>query len=188
MVLLLSGKMGSGKTTLANAVADRWEQDSLRKAVLINFADGLYEMHDFCLNYLSRHGIPVQKKDRKLLQWLGTEWGREYDADIWIKILKSRMGAHFKYLSTIGYEPGQVLFIIGDARFENEADAFPDALKIRLECASEVRKKRCTRWTDTGNHPSETGLDRYFKWNMKFDTTVASVDECVEKLMTVLMP
>lgn len=193
-VVLISGKMGSGKSTLAEALEKAWDETG-GVAYLKNFADSIYDIHDFCFQYLEDYGfsppeslnfVPVASskrshKDRKLLQWLGTEWGREMDKDIWVKVLKEKINI------AVGVcDNDRPLFIVADCRFENEAEAFPDALKVRLNCSREVRKERCTKWTDTDTHPSETGLDRYNGFDITLDTTVTSVEDCVRIVMEKL--
>jgi hypothetical protein len=81
--------------------------------------------------------------------------------------------------------------VIGDCRFENEFDAFPHALRVRLGCPEEVRKSRCSMWRENTQHPSEIGLDKYAKegWfdlylhtdsissNGAFNLTMAQLDK-----------
>jgi len=190
-VVLISGKMGSGKSTLAEALEKAWDAQG-GVAYLKNFADSIYEMHDYCLGYVNDFGVALPDsmkvessqrthKDRKLLQWLGTEWGRTIDENIWVSILKEKID-----IAMAVCDNENPLFIVADCRFENEAEAFPNALKVRLNCSREVRKERCTRWTDTDDHPSETGLDRYKGFDMTLDTTVTSVEDCLKLVMAKL--
>ena len=174
-IVLISGKMGSGKTTLARAIQeDHWDN-----VFLLNFADALYSMHDFCRRFLYDAGVlePGETKDRKLLQWLGTEWGREIDKDVWVKILKRKIEAHE------GLNLGDELFVVADCRFENEVTAFPEAVKVRLECSREIRKARCSKWTETDAHPSEIGLDTYQDWDLVLDTGTTSVEVCARMVL-----
>lgn len=181
MVLLISGKMGSGKTTLAEAIRDEWLTKKRRAVCLMNFAGALYQMHDYCRDYLLNNGIETEKKDRKLLQWLGTEWGRAKDENIWVKIVQNqikRLEKEYHEQVPLKIEP---LFIIADCRFPNELAGFPDAISVRLECDRELRKARCSRWSDSGEtHLSETALDLERNFNFTFDTGKMPVKKCVE--------
>lgn len=180
MIVLISGKMGSGKTTLANELARAWEKEKGHRAILINFADALYDMHNFCLGYLVDHGItPEHAKDRKLLQWLGTEWGRAQDPDLWVKIVKRKIENLSHHSRSLGQK---LMFIVADCRFPNELTAFPDAYKVRLNCERVVRKYRCTRWTDTDNHESETALDNIpnYDYDVIFNTETKPANECAD--------
>jgi len=185
MVLLISGKQGSGKTTLAKNVCKAWQQTKNNRAILVNFADPLYDMHNFIIGYLKDHGIerPLVK-DRPLLQLLGTEWGRRtVSENIWVDLLKAKI----KKAEEPGRNLGQnQLFIVGDCRFRNEFDAFPDAVRIRLECTTDLRRVRCEQWRETDNHASEIDLDGYAAEN-KFDLNVYTDDMNAEKTSDLVM-
>lgn len=184
-VILLSGKQGSGKSTIQHGLIDLWTGPNTQ-ALAVNFADILYEMHGSVLSILHKY-IPPRpiKKDGYLLQLLGTEWGRNtIDSNIWVTCLKSKM----KLLSLSKYPSDTWYFIIGDCRFENEFNAFPDnnfpnVLKVRLVAAEDIRKSRCSMWRENTTHISETALDNYYNAN-KFDLCLATdeqtVSECIE--------
>lgn len=186
MVLLISGKMGSGKTTLAEAVREAWLTKKRRSVCLINFADALYDMHNYCRDYLLSNGVQTEKKDRKLLQWLGTEWGRAKSESIWVDIVKSKIEKLTKESRAFD-KTVSPLFIIADCRFPNELSGFPDAVSVRLECDRELRKERCSRWSDAGEtHLSETALDLEHGFNFTFDTGKMPVKKCVDWIIARL--
>lgn len=184
MIILISGKQGSGKTTITKALIK--EINGRQKGMLarnVFFAEPLYAMHDFCWGYLKDHGFEMPfKKDGYLLQMLGTEWGRAtVDQDLWVKLLRRRiekMTEMNNYLNNV--------FIVSDVRFENELEAFPDALRVRLECATEVRKQRAEMWRETENHPSEVSLDSKVlqgAFNLVIETDKIDIDGCVSLIM-----
>lgn len=178
-VVVISGKMGSGKTTLATALARCAHRHPHVRAVVMNFADTIYEIHDFARGRMKDLGLPtpegLEVKDGSLLQFLGTEWGRKtYGQGVWAEALVGRIG---KFLALSGEAFASYLFIIPDCRFKNELAAFPDALKVRLECPREVRKARCSQWRENDLHQSEVDLDEWVgitglpeKFDMYFDT------------------
>lgn len=177
MIVLISGKQGSGKTTLTKALIKRFKEEGYEPHA-VKFADTLYKMHDAVLHVLQEAGIKRDvSKDGPLLQLLGTEWGRKtLGDDVWCKIAANKVTellASNKESFSASYNKKKVV-ILDDARFENEFDVFPDALKIRLECDRDKRKGRCDSWRENEFHPSETGLDAYAADN-KFDV-VASTD------------
>ena len=160
-LILVSGKQGSGKTTLITELRKQ------RKVATVKFADPLYEMHEFILNKMQTWtGEPRIVKDGALLQLLGTEWGRKHRGDnVWVDICK-------KKIDLLRQASLAEIIAIDDCRFENEFDAFPDALTVRLECPEEVRKQRMEHgWRDNTSHASETGLDKYAK-DGKFDLVI----------------
>jgi dephospho-CoA kinase len=157
-IILLSGKQGSGKTTMAKAI-QLVAQKGKWRAITVNFADVIYEMHDAILAILELYGIKRDlKKDGPLLQLLGTQWGRKtLGEDIWLRLLQGKIdklaeqNSHYEHL----------LFIVADCRFENEFMGFPTALRIRLVASEDVRKQRCEMWREDTNHQSEVDLDRF---------------------------
>lgn len=178
-VILISGKQGAGKTTLQKALTENLFKLHKKRAVVMNFADFIYEIHDFTINRLASYGVPTeQPKDGYLLQVLGTEWGRKTRGEnIWVDVLKGKIQKMLDLKHEIDY------VIIGDCRFKNEFDAFPEALRVRLECDEEVRKERVSMWRDTTNHPSEIDLDDYAlakKFDLHLDTALTPVNGLVD--------
>lgn len=152
-VILISGKQGSGKTTLSNNLKMLLLEEK-KHPFVIKFADVLYEMHDSIWRIMNKYGQQLNaKKDGKLLQILGTEWGRDHiHQDIWVNIAKYRANQF------VSMSPENVV-IIDDCRFPNELEAFPEAFKVRLEAPTDIRKARCEAWRDNESHLSETALD-----------------------------
>jgi ABC-type cobalamin/Fe3+-siderophores transport system ATPase subunit len=183
-IVLISGKQGSGKTTLAKKIAhDIMNMEKGTRAVLMNFADPLREMHDFCLGVLASGGIVRDiQKDGELMQLLGTEWGRKIDPDIWVKVFRGRLKSNIDRLGNL-FE--KYVIIIGDCRFPNEFEMMPEALRVRLECPREIRKERAEYWRQNEMHPSEIALDDHVfagKFDMMFDTQTQSVEHCASMI------
>jgi hypothetical protein len=181
-IVMLSGKQGAGKSTISDALKEKWfELDHKNKVKQMKFADVIYEMHDAIIAILEKYLPPRNLiKDGPLLQLLGTEWGRKtLGPDVWVDVLKAR-------LSLIpNYENDYSLVIIDDCRFENEFDAVPEALRVRLRAEEGERKKRCSMWRENTNHPSETGLDDYAIKGL-FDVYLNTDSETVEHCVSVI--
>lgn len=188
-IVLISGPQGSGKTTTQNLLATRWQERMEQTVYCVNFADILYEMHNSVLSILEQYWPKRDLvKDGPLLQVLGTDWGRKtIDENIWVKCLQNKL----KKRRADDFSGGAVpeLVIVGDCRFENEFDGFPEALRVRLECPEEDRKKRCSMWRDNTKHPSEISLDRYAaegRFDLYLRTDNTDPEACVTLIMAQL--
>lgn len=182
MITLISSKQGAGKSTIAELLRQRCAE-TFASVEIYKFAGVLYEMHDEIQLILKQYAPHLFKpKDGDLLQLLGTEWGRKcLGENVWCDILKAR----------IEKESSQIaVAIIDDCRFENEFNTFPQALRVRLDCAESIRRERASYWRKDTNHPSEVGLDNYADEGM-FDlylrTDMHTVDHCVEMIMAQLV-
>ena len=137
----IHGKARSGKDLFANLLGDALGSDDEHVAVM-SFADVLKDMlvpllrvltpgqmpdnhfiHECLTGELKEAPLPsIGRSPRQLMQWLGTEWGRELvDQDIWTKVMGHRID--WRVQSLMDYAPdAQTLYVlIPDVRFDNEA-------------------------------------------------------------------
>ena len=70
-------KMGAGKGTAANILRN------IFGGKIFSFADPIYDIMQYAQNICE---FPPEK-DRKFLQFVGTEWGRSIDSDVWVDLL-----------------------------------------------------------------------------------------------------
>lgn len=151
----LVGPKGCGKTTIARELVRQYGEP---KAAVLSFADPLRKMVEVGL------GIPqsvmtdaVQKEiiipkynasPRKILQTLGTEWGRELiDNNIWVNAWRTKaMDMTLK---------GVELIVVDDLRFHNEADV------IKAIGGVVIRVERSSVKYGSDNHASECSSDIY---------------------------
>jgi len=161
VVVMLSGKQGSGKSSTAQVLRDFLGSKGIG-VVYDRYAKPLYDAHDAVLAVLRPQGIlpdPDVKKDGLLLQVLGNDWARKIDVDIWVKGMKRRVEMLTERFT--GNPHMKVAIVCEDCRYVNEFDAFPDAVRVRLEAPEEVRKPRTDQWRENVNHQSETDLDQH---------------------------
>lgn len=189
-IVLISGKQGSGKTTTSEQLIIEARRSGKYYFIFkMKFADPLYEIHDMILSRMEFYsGKQRIAKNGQLLQYLGTEFSRNtYGQDVWVNALKKNIETKAKE-----FQPSKTLIIVDDCRFENEFDAFPDALKVRLEASEEVRKPRTDSWREDVKHQSETGLDKYandnkFNLTIYTDTKISTPTHCATLILAQLL-
>lgn len=158
MLIGISGKQGTGKTTLADHLAAQLKgvrvsfADELRIEVEENFGVDMAAMRDSSMK--ASMLLPVGNryfKLRELMQWWGAQ-RREADPDYWIRKLIGRTAQN------------ESLTVVDDVRYVNEAVAIHKAggLLIRLEPYS--------GWQSGpgADHASETELDDYGYFDYQF--------------------
>jgi len=192
-VLLLSGKQGVGKSTTARAVVKQAKLLGYSHCHQIKFADPLYELQDVVLDHFEiLSGLPRVKKDGLLLQLLGTDWGRTvFGPNIWVDLAHRKIDKLWEQVLS-AEKPMKLLVIIDDCRFENEFDAFPEALRVRFNAAEEVRMSRAEAWRENTLHPSEVGLDLYdiegkFDLYLQTDIKESSPEHCATLITAQLL-
>lgn len=151
MVRLLgfAGKMGSGKSTAIKLIKEELTERSVE---LIKLAEPLYDIQE----YIYRRISSVYKrpddfiKDRKLLQFLGTNWGRDtISTSLWVDIWKAEV-------THILQNAPDILVVCDDIRFDEEASMLKALGGTLVQIQTEEK-----RIEDTGfsGHKSESGVD-----------------------------
>jgi hypothetical protein len=115
-LIVLTGYKGSGKSTVADYLEDKYRYSRFR------FADKIKQIirvlgveQDYIDGHKKEDSVDLLcgKTARYTMQTLGTEWGRKLIGDnIWVNQLQREMG--------IGIQFGITRFVIDDLRFENE--------------------------------------------------------------------
>lgn len=161
MILGISGRIGSGKTTFSNELKSQLETKGY-KVEERNFADKLKKI---CYELTGYYGytqeeknifLPIwQKNVGEILQQLGTEVMRDhFDKNVWVK-------------ATISNLKDDTHYIIGDVRFLNEVDAIKKMGGIVIRLEGDPAQVRINSQRNP-NHSSETSLDSYLDFDEVF--------------------
>ena len=155
-ILGISGKRGTGKTTLANILEAKygWTQ--------IPLAEKLKEKcrEEFNLNYAQTDGelkesmTEYKKTPREIMISMG-QWYRSIDPFFWVKQVFNEMDKFDKRCEESNFNHK---YVISDIRFVNEAAYFQmnNAFLVRLE-----RHQHLNIYKEPLNDVSETDLDYY---------------------------
>jgi hypothetical protein len=169
-----NGKMFAGKSVAIDALKANTKKDVEN----FKFAQPLYDIQEFMY---SRIGQPIPyPKDRKLLQWLGTEWGREKDTNLWVNIWKQEVGEYLERSPT-------AIATCDDCRFDNEAAIIKGMGGIIVQITA-PEATRTARAKELGmtivNHASENGIsEKYVDYIIENDTTAQDLYTKVEALV-----
>ena len=168
MKIAIVGRMASGKTTLAKALAEHWDGE------ILSLGGKVKEV--------GKDLFGMVEKDRPLLQQIGMKM-REIRPDVWIE-----------YLDRESY--GWTCVVVDDCRFVNEARWFKDNgwLLVRLNIEEEVQKVRLQKtypddweqhWNNR-NDPSETQVSEIpSEWIHYELAGEQSVDDLMQILATL---
>jgi len=145
-----SGKMRAGKDTAADYIEHRLQAYGYQ-VQRFAFADTIKRIAEFAQ---TEAGLPLVK-DRELLQYLGADWGRKHDPDVWVKALERKIVA--------ARESEDVdVILVTDLRFPNELEMLDRQgfTSIRTFASDSIRAIRGAE-VDKMDHISETALDAF---------------------------
>jgi hypothetical protein len=122
----------------------------------VKFAQPIYDIQEFAYKRIESvyQRAPEFIKDRKLLQWLGTEWGRDsISKSLWIDIWKAEVNRLRETL------PG-TLIVCDDVRFDNEGEAFKQMGGKLVKIVADRSELRTV--SGIANHSSEAGISQQY--------------------------
>ena len=157
--IAFGGKMRVGKDT-----AVKYCKSQVDSYDHFSFAEPVYEIMKFAQKTT---GLKYSK-DRNFLQYIGTDWGRAIDENIWVNVLLEKANK-----STKDY------IFVSDIRFENEFEALKNDGWI---CVKIIKN------TNISNaHISENSLDKIeeSKWHYVIENN-ANVEIFYNKIKTIL--
>lgn len=177
----ISGKMGSGKTTLANDIIKHFFEMPFR---YLNFADALREKiwqdfslerlgfmpHDLVKPNVKEINLSHDKTVRQALQMIGQAY-RDIDEDYWV--------SQYQNMFILGWEEGLVT-VTSDVRYLNEVKCIEEMDGIVL---------RLTRQVNNDQHESETALDNWaWKPEQFIDNQDMTEDQTFKAALTIIEP
>jgi hypothetical protein len=198
MIISITGKIGSGKDTIAEIIQQSTQLDWEVK----KFAGKLKTIAELLCgvpkqNFESQEFKKTQMSEewgmtyREFLQKLGTEALRSnLHENVWINALFSDYKAKTVAVGTSEFDITEKdelpNWIITDTRFPNEMDAVKskNGLVIKVERSLKLRKGYDTP-NETDLHPSETSLDNYTEWDYVIENN-GTLEELRAKVMLIL--
>ncbi len=179
----LSGKAGSGKTTVSDIIVSDYGYEKASFAEVLREALYLLDPSIFgptgetwkYKDLIAGYGYDLVKKSypevRRLLQVLGTDIGRKLlDQDVWVDAAIRKLHPDKKY-------------VFDDVRFLNEAAAIRTlGILIRIERPDRIRDGLTG---EAALHESETALDKYqhFSYTIQNDLSLNDLTEDVRTIM-----
>lgn len=164
MKIAFGCKMGVGKDTAVKYLIEKYGGEK------IAFSTPIYDI----LHYAQSLCGFSDEKDREFLQYIGTEWGRRKDPDVWVKLALKNVS-----------ETNTNIYI-SDLRFLNEFDYLKNN---GWKCVKIVRKPLNDRkGTGSETHISETSLDNQpdDRWDyiLTNNGTVEEFYESIDNMIT----
>lgn len=146
-IILIAGKAQNGKSTFANILKDKFEQQN-KSVLIIHLADLLKYL---CEKYFEWDG-KKDEKGRSILQKIGTDTIREIDPDYWVDFI-------INFLSMFRDKWDYVL--IADCRFKNELNNWDEDWDVTSVHINRLNFKSPLT-LDQQNHQSEVDLDDFY--------------------------
>lgn len=168
-IILISGKAGSGKDTVAEILKEHLISDGISesKILVTHFADLLKYI---ATKFFGWNGVK-DDAGRTLLQHLGTNVVREKNPNYWTDFIKSILKL---------FENEWEYVFIPDTRFPNEVSEivsnFEDVKVVRVN-----RPRNNILSEAQQEHPSETALDD-FKFDVVLENSFETLDELSQYL------
>ena len=131
----------------------------------LSFAEPIYAI----LNYAQETCRFEKGKDRRFLQYIGTEWARQIDSNVWINLLIDKLNKNNHVF-------------VSDLRFRNEMDALKAHGFTCINIIAEGEEQ------DVPRHQSNVDLDDCISWDytIRNDSSIESfyvrLDDIVAEL------
>lgn len=172
MIIGLHGRAGSGKSTAFELL----RANSNGKAVaLAKFAAPIYQLMGQAYRIIAPAYTPPADfvKDRKFLQWIGTEWARSIKPSVWVDLWKARV-------ELLKSKDTEVIIVSDDCRYSNEAEMIQSIGGVVVRITS---KREGFVVGGIDGHESETSLDdKHVNYTITNDGTVEEFQAALKVL------
>lgn len=171
-VILISGKAGSGKDTVASVIKENFIEDGIpsNRILITHYADLLKYI---ARSYFGWDGVK-DIRGRTILQHIGTDIVREQDENFWTDFI-------IKILTLFKEEWDYV--IIPDARFLNEITEIQKHFPTQTVRVSRTFNSLLSN--EQKNHSSETNLDDYV-FDAYIENNFSSIDELSAYIKSII--
>lgn len=171
MIIILAGKIKSGKDTIANMIKEKMEKDN-KKVIVIQFSSYIKEYAKKILNWDGKE----ETKPRKFLQDLGQDIRENINKLFFINRVIDDIKVYSKYSDMV---------IISDTRLPDEIDyikkSSPSSIAIKI-----VRDDNgLTIPTNEKEHYTEIALNDYKNFDYIVDNngSLEDLDKCIDNLL-----
>ena len=172
VIIGISGKKESGKTTLAENLCVSLDMPGKNHTVIVSFADKLKALTAELIFNMPPWTDDMKKAEiygktgREWLQIIGTDWFRTANPQCWIHAYQQQLETYKDLEQT--FEAENFYYIITpDVRFENEVEAIHNLGGVVI---------RLLRSPHADAHESETALDSNKNFDCIIDNSNLTVD------------
>lgn len=119
-------------------------------------------------------------KDTKLLTWIGTDWARAINENIWVDHCLNRIHQAERQGCYLSNEAFVNNFFVTDVRFPNEAEALKNNgfFLVKIDRRTRPQEERAA-------HMSENALNDYNGWDFVIDNN-GTIEELYEQLQSIV--
>jgi hypothetical protein len=181
MLLGISGKLGSGKNTAANALKEQWPVFELK-----SFAEKLKFITHYLTGCELEDTYTQEGKNKMLLDW-GMTIG-QFQQKLGTEAIRVGLHPQGWILALFADYKSTDNWIVTDVRFKNEAQAIKDRGGYLIRVDGDPAGIRANSTRDL-NHPSETDLDDWTQWDVRYvnDGDIPDLSVAVCQGLKILM-
>lgn len=173
MLIGISGKLGSGKNTVADVITKYWPEFELK-----SFAEKLKYITHYLTGCSLADTYSQEGKNKFLPEW-GMTIG-QFQQKLGTEAMRAGLHVETWVLALFANYNNSCDWIVTDVRFKNEAKAIKDRGGILIRVDGDPARVRANSTRDL-NHPSEIDLDDWKDWDIYYlnDGTLKDLEEAI---------